>query len=70
MGDTVRPGEWIKSSISTANSQCVEAMYVDDGSIFVRNSRDPQGPALSFTKEEWEAFQGGVMLGEFKVDRR
>lgn len=31
----------------------------------MRNSRDPQGPALVYTPEEIEAFLAGVKRGEF-----
>jgi hypothetical protein len=31
----------------------------------MRHSRDPQGPMLSFSHSEWEAFLTGVRDGEF-----
>jgi hypothetical protein len=31
----------------------------------VRNSRQPDGPALIFTPAEWGAFLGGACDGEF-----
>jgi Domain of unknown function (DUF397) len=58
-------GEWQKSSLSHANGQCVEVMVFDDGSAGVRNSRKPGEGVLHFTPGEWEAFIGGVRLGEF-----
>jgi len=33
--------------------------------VLVRNSRDPEGPILSFTKAEWDAFGAGMKAGEF-----
>ena len=33
----------------------------------MRNSRDPDGPALVFTGAEWDAFLGGARDGEFGV---
>ncbi|WP_442811508.1 MULTISPECIES: DUF397 domain-containing protein [unclassified Streptosporangium] len=31
----------------------------------LRDSRNPDGPKLFFTRSEWDAFVGGVKLGEF-----
>jgi hypothetical protein len=33
--------------------------------IGLRNSRDPEGPVLQFTPDEWHAFLGGARNGEF-----
>jgi len=57
--------EWIKSSASTGNGACVETKSVRPDEILVRNSRDPEGPILAFTKAEWVAFVAGVKAGEF-----
>ncbi|GLK08475.1 hypothetical protein GCM10017600_18800 [Streptosporangium carneum] len=36
------------------------------GSLYVlRDSKNPDGPKLFFTRSEWDAFVGGVKLGEF-----
>jgi hypothetical protein len=35
------------------------------GQVGVRHSRDPVGPVLRFTPDEWFAFHGGVRNGEF-----
>jgi uncharacterized protein DUF397 len=56
---------WIKSSLSLANGDCVEVASLTDGSIGVRDSKDSQGPILTFTASEWNAFVGGVRNGEF-----
>ena len=56
---------WVKSSLSFANGNCVEVAGLPDGGIGVRNSRDPYGPVLRFTPDEWRAFLGGVRNGEF-----
>ena len=57
--------EWIKSSLSFANGNCVEVADLRGGEIGVRNSRDSAGPVLRFTPDEWHAFIGGVRNGEF-----
>lgn len=58
-------GGWVKSSLSYANGNCVEVAALPDGEIGVRNSRDPEGPVLRFTPDEWHAFLGGAKNGEF-----
>ena len=59
------PLSWVKSSLSYHNGSCVEVAGLSDDVINVRNSRDPHGAVLSFTPAEWDAFIGGVQLGEF-----
>jgi hypothetical protein len=57
--------EWRKSSFS-ASTNCVEVAFVGDA-IAVRDSKHPDGPALIYTRAEWDAFIGGVKDGEFEV---
>jgi len=56
---------WVKSSLSFANGNCVEVADLPGGAIGVRNSRDAEGLVLRFTSDEWHAFLGGVRNGEF-----
>jgi hypothetical protein len=63
-----RPGSdsyWIKSSLSFSNGNCVEVASLSHGEIGVRDSKDPKGPVLRFTPDEWHAFLGGARNGEF-----
>jgi hypothetical protein len=67
-GRSGRPGSdphWIKSSLSLSNGNCVEVASLPGGQIGVRDSKDPQGPVLRFTSDEWQAFLGGAQNGEF-----
>jgi len=57
--------EWRKSTASNPSGNCVEAAALADGQVAVRNSRDPQGPALVYTRAEIDAFLAGVRNGEF-----
>ena len=62
----VSPGRWIKSSFSgPTGGNCVEVAFLADGQVAVRNSRDADGPALTFTSAEWHAFLRGARGGEF-----
>jgi hypothetical protein len=57
---------WIKSRRSgPTGGNCVEVAFLDGGEIAMRNSRHPTGPALIFTRAEWDAFLGGARDGEF-----
>jgi Domain of unknown function (DUF397) len=56
---------WRKSQASNPSGCCVEVAALSDGAIAVRNSRDPGGPALVYTRAEVGAFLTGVKNGEF-----
>ncbi len=63
-----KPGSgsnWVKSSLSFSNGNCVEVANLPGGQIGVRNSRDSEGAVLRFTPDEWHAFLGGARNGEF-----
>jgi hypothetical protein len=62
------PTEWVKSSYSNGNGGgCVEwaPAYAATGTVPVRDSKEPQRPALHFTAGAWRAFVSGVRGGEF-----
>jgi hypothetical protein len=58
---------WQKSTRSNGSGDCVEVAGIGDG-IEVRDSKDPHGPVLRFTRAEWAAFIGGTHDGEFDLD--
>lgn len=57
--------QWRKSTRSGSSGNCVEVADNLPGVVAVRDSKDPAGPALIFTPDEWTAFIGGVKDGEF-----
>ncbi|MYU09376.1 DUF397 domain-containing protein [Streptomyces sp. SID8361] len=63
--DALQGVVWVKSRRSAADGNCVELAALAGGEVAVRNSRDPQGPVLVYTREEIAAFIAGVRDGEF-----
>ena len=60
--------DWRKSSLSNGSGgDCVEVARNLPGIVALRDSKDPNGPALIFTPSEWVAFTGGVSAGEFDL---
>ncbi|MEV6752189.1 DUF397 domain-containing protein [Streptomyces sp. NPDC051214] len=52
---------WRKSTYSDGDGDnCVEVADGLTGSVPVRDSKDPQGPALLIRAEAWSAFVGNV----------
>jgi len=60
--------KWLKSSRSNPGA-CVEVRFIDDF-VQVRDSKDPDGPVLTFTNREWTAFLEGVRSNEFDRIKR
>jgi Domain of unknown function (DUF397) len=57
---------WVKSRRSGPQGNCVEIAQLPTGSgVAVRNSRDPDGPALIYTAAEIQALIRGVKDGDF-----
>lgn len=59
---------WMKSSHSQGDSgACIEwaPAFTSRGAVPVRDSKDPDGPALTFTSAAWTAFTQGVCSGDF-----
>ncbi|MFJ6212159.1 DUF397 domain-containing protein [Streptomyces sp. NPDC092296] len=55
---------WTKSSHSDSGGDCVEIARHHDG-FAIRDSKNPTGPALSFTAAELHAFLAATKTGEF-----
>ncbi|MEH0407436.1 DUF397 domain-containing protein [[Kitasatospora] papulosa] len=65
--DSLEGVHWKKSRHSGPQGNCVELAALPDGGFALRNSRDPQGPALIYSREEIDAFLHGAKEGEFDV---
>ncbi|BBA99800.1 hypothetical protein RVR_6579 [Actinacidiphila reveromycinica] len=58
---------WVKSSYSGGEGgNCLEwaPTLASRGTVPVRDSKDPHGPALTFTPSAWTAFVTAVRSGE------
>jgi hypothetical protein len=60
--------DWRKSSRSMTNGNCVEVAGLAGEFIGVRDSVNPGGTVLGFTRGGWDAFVGDVRNDNF--DRR
>lgn len=69
MGHPLDDVTWRKSSYSGSNGgACVEVAVLPDHSLAVRDSKDPDGPRLTFTRAEWRTFT--TALGTDALDLR
>jgi hypothetical protein len=65
---------WRKSTRSDSGN-CVEVAFderptsLHNPHVLVRDSKDPYGPVLVFTAQEWAAFLAGARDGEFDLER-
>ncbi|MFJ8477857.1 DUF397 domain-containing protein [Kitasatospora sp. NPDC094011] len=59
------PVQWRKANASNPNDNCVEVANGIAGIVPVRDSKDPHGPALTFTPSSWQAFIAGIRSDDF-----
>ncbi|MFI1460839.1 DUF397 domain-containing protein [Nocardia carnea] len=53
---TLSGAQWFKSSYSGSGNECVEVAWLQDANVGVRDSKNPAGPALTFSFADWAAF--------------
>jgi hypothetical protein len=51
---------WRKSSYSNSGANCVEIAETRSGKVAVRDSRNPDDGALTFSPDEWQTFVAKV----------
>lgn len=57
---------WKRSSLCDANA-CVEVTMDTMNFVLVRDSKDPSGPVLTFTHDEWLTFISDAKRGKFDL---
>jgi hypothetical protein len=68
MGTNVDGAIWRKASASGGNGGgCVEVARNLPGIVAVRDSKDPTGPALTFSPERWADLMAGIRAGDFDL---
>ncbi|MGH3398095.1 MAG: DUF397 domain-containing protein [Streptosporangiaceae bacterium] len=59
---------WRKSTFSGGNGgNCVEVARNLPNVVAVRDSKDPDGPKLTVTPSQWQAFLAGIRDGQIGV---
>ena len=53
---------WKKSQRSNSQGACVEIARLDQGTIAMRNSRDPRGTALRLSNRKATEISAGVLV--------
>lgn len=66
MNEDITRVTWRKSTRSNASGECVEIAELTN-TVAVRDSKNPAGPVLRFTRAEWQAFISGAKDGEFDL---
>ena len=65
---TTEEPQWFKSSYSSNGGACIEVaanLVATHRTVPVRDSKDPQGPALAFGTDAFTTFVQAVKAGEF-----
>lgn len=59
---------WRKARRSVGNGACVE-VAPGGGEVFVRDSKDQNGPLVRYPERSWHAFVARAKSGRFDRDR-
>ena len=55
--------KWFKSTRSGGDKNCLEVAFLPKDRVGVRDSKNPSGPALVFTSDEWAMFTDAATRG-------
>lgn len=58
---------WRRASFC-GSGECVEVAELN-GMVVMRDSKDPHGPMLRYTADEWRSFVRAIKAGEFAPGR-
>ena len=57
---------WRKSKRSGSTNDCVEIAELPNGRVAIRDSKEPDGPALEFSRAAFKGMIGGAKAGELE----
>ncbi|MFF5131198.1 DUF397 domain-containing protein [Streptomyces syringium] len=60
---------WRKSSVSGAEHNCVEVADLANGTVAIRDSKDPRRTPLRFHAAEWATFRQSLISGDICPSR-
>lgn len=61
-------GQWFKASrCDNSGPNCVEVRFTGGGTVQVRDSKNPNGPVLTFDAGEWDTHLTGAKGGDFDL---
>lgn len=67
-GECVEVGTWRTSSHSADEGNCVE-VAADEALVLARDSKDPDGPVLSFAPDAWSTLLTTAKSGRLDLPR-
>jgi hypothetical protein len=56
---------WFKATASSSSGGCLEAAFLEDGYVALRDNEDTGNPPFVVTRHVWECFLDGAKKGEF-----
>ncbi|MEC4018381.1 DUF397 domain-containing protein [Streptomyces sp. H27-D2] len=63
--DALENAEWFKASASSSSGGCLEAAFLSDGRVALRDNEDLGNAPFVVTRHVWECFLHGAKAGEF-----
>ncbi|MEV6973591.1 DUF397 domain-containing protein [Kitasatospora sp. NPDC093806] len=67
MKQGIDSAQWRKSTYSNGQGDCIEIADGLADIVPVRDSKDPNGPTLTFTSIAWSAFITAIHTGELST---
>jgi hypothetical protein len=58
---------WFKATASGGNGDCLEAAFLPDGLVALRDTEDAANPPFVVRASVWRAFLDGAKNGEFDL---
>jgi hypothetical protein len=59
--------KWFKSTASSSSGGCLEAAFLGNGYVALRDNEDPDNPPFVVTEHVWRCFLAGAKGGEFDI---